>query len=169
MASDTINKNMILKSMILKKHLGLFKSIVKKHQQLNSFLNYSKKQIAEINSVIYEPIKIKKIKDVIEYFYNTRDIWAGNELISDCFKHKIIKFSQEKPIFKEYLSIFGYNCPHPKSDGSICYEHVLNNRLCYDHKKLLPQINSEILTSLPEFPKDICDIVFKYTMPYKQH
>jgi hypothetical protein len=169
MASDTINKNMILKSMILKKHLGLFKSIVKKHQQLNSFLNYSKKQIAEINSVIYEPIKIKKIKDVIEYFYNTRDIWAGNELISDCFKHKIIKFSQEKPIFKEYLSIFGYNCPHPKSDGSICYEHVLNNRLCYDHKKLLPQINSEILSSLPEFPKDICDIVFKYTMPYKQH
>jgi hypothetical protein len=155
--------------MILKKHLGLFKSIVKKHQQLNSFLNYSKKQIAEINSVIYEPIKIKKIKDVIEYFYNTRDIWAGNELISDCFKHKIIKFSQEKPIFKEYLSIFGYNCPHPKSDGSICYEHVLNNRLCYDHKKLLPQINSEILSSLPEFPKDICDIVFKYTMPYKQH
>ena len=169
MASDTINKNMILKSMILKKHLGLFKSIVKKYQQLNSFLNYSKKQIAEINSVIYEPIKIKKIKDVIEYFYNTRDIWAGNELISDCFKHKIIKFSQEKPIFKEYLSIFGYNCPHPKSDGSICYEHVLNNRLCYDHKKLLPQINSEILSSLPEFPKDICDIVFKYTMSYKQH
>lgn len=29
MDSDTINKNMILKSMILKKHLGLFKSIVK--------------------------------------------------------------------------------------------------------------------------------------------
>jgi hypothetical protein len=43
MDSDTINKNMILKSMILKKHLGLFKSIVKKYQQLNSFLKYSKK------------------------------------------------------------------------------------------------------------------------------
>ena len=169
MDSDTINKNMILKSMILKKHLGLFKSIVKKYQQLNSFLKYSNKQITELNNILSEPIKIKKIRDIIEYFYNTRDVWTGNEQISNCFKHKIIKFSQEKPMFKEYLSLFGYNCPHPKRDGSICYEHVLNSRLCHDHKKLLPQINSEILSSLPVFPKDICDIIFKYTMPYKQH
>jgi hypothetical protein len=169
MVSDALNKNMLLKTMLLNKRFGLFKSIVKKYQQLTSFLNYSKKQIAELNSVSYTPIKIKKIKDVIEYFYNTRDIWAGNELIFDCFKHKIINFSQEKDIFKQYLSLFGFNCPHPKSDGSICYEHVLNNRLCYDHIKLLPQINSEILSSLPTFPKDICDIVLKYTACYKKH
>lgn len=169
MDSDTINKNMILKSMILKRSLGLFKSIVKKYQQLNSFLKYSNKQITELNNILCGPIKIKKIREIIEYFYNTRDIWAGNNVILDCFKPKIIKFSQEDPIFKEYLSLFGYNCPHPKSDGSICYEHVSNSRLCHDHKKLLPQINSEILSSLPVFPKDICDIIFKYTMPYKQH
>ena len=82
MDSDTINKNMILKSMILKKHLGLFKSIVKKYQQLNSFLKYSNKQIVDLNSVLSEPIKIKKIREIIEYFYNTRDIWAGNKIMA---------------------------------------------------------------------------------------
>ena len=169
MVTDTIKKNMHLKTMLLNKRFGLFKSAVIRNRQLISLCSSSKKKVIEINSLRSDD-KIPKIKILLNYLYYNRDIWCGNKILYDCFKTKAIEFASSKPnVFNEYLLLFGYNCPYPKSDGSICFEHVSSDRLCDCHKNLLPRVKSEILSSLTTFPKDICDIVFKFTMCYKQH
>ena len=170
MVTDTIKKNMHLKTMLLNKHFGLFKSAVIRNRQLLSFCSSSKQKVIEINSLRSDD-KIQKIKILLNYLYYNRDIWCGNKILYDCFKTKAIEFASSKPIvFNKYLLLFGYNCPYPKSDGSICLEHVSSDdRLCECHKEIVPRVKTEILSSLTTFPKDICDIVFKFTMCYKQH
>ena len=171
MVSDALNKNMLLKTKLLKKRFGLFKSAVIRNRQLLSFCSSSKKKVIEINYCTSKKKKIQKIKIILNYLYYNRDIWCGNKILYDCFKRKAIEFASSKPIvFNKYLLLFGYNCPYPKSDGSICLEHVSSDdRLCECHKEIVPIVKSEILSSLVTFPKDICDIVFKFSMCYKQH
>jgi hypothetical protein len=171
MVTDTIKKNMHLKTMLLNKRFGLFKSAVIRNRQLLSFCSSSKKKVNEINYCTSKNKKIKIIKILLNYLYYNRDIWSGNKILYDCFNKKASEFASSKPIvFNKYLLLFGYNCPYPKSDGSICLEHVSSDdRLCECHKEIVPIVKSEILSSLVTFPKDICDIVFKFTMCYKQH
>jgi|688.fasta_scaffold22618_8 hypothetical protein len=170
MVTDTINKNMLLKTVLLNKRFGLFKSIVIRNRQLTTFLISSNKKVIEINYCTSKKKKITKIKILLNYLYYNRDIWCGNKILYDCFKTKAIEFASMKPIvFNKYLLLFGYNYPYPKNDGSICLEHVSSDRLCDCHKEIIPRVKSEILSGLTTFPKDICDIVFKFTMCYKQH
>ena len=169
MVSDALNKNMLLKTMLLNKRFGLFKSAVIRNRQLISLCSSSKKKVIEINSLRSDD-KIQKIKILLNYLYYNRDIWSGNKILYDSFEQKTISISSMMPtVFNEYLLLFGYNCPYPKSDGSICFEHVSSDRLCECHKEIVPRVKTEILSSLTTFPKDICDIVFKFTMCYKQH
>ena len=170
MVTDTIKKNMHLKTMLLNKRFGLFKSAVIRNRQLLSFCSSSKKKVNEINYCTSKKKKIKKIKILLNYLYYNRDIWSGNKILYDCFNKKASEFASSKPIvFNKYLLLFGYNCPYPKSDGSICLEHISSDRLCDYHKEIIPRVKSEILSGLTTFPKDICDIIFKFTMCYKQH
>ena len=170
MVTDTIKKNMHLKTMLLNKRFGLFKSAVIRNRQLISFCSSSKKKVIEINYCTSKKKKIKKIKILLNYLYYNRDIWSGNKILYDCFNKKASEFASSKPIvFNKYLLLFGYNCPYPKSDGSICLEHISSDRLCDYHKEIIPRVKSEILSGLTTFPKDICDIIFKFTMCYKQH
>ena len=171
MVTDTIKKNMHLKTMLLNKHFGLFKSAVIRNRQLLSFCSSSKQKVIEINYCTSKKKKIKKIKILLNYLYYNRDIWSGNKILYDCFNKKASEFASSKPIvFNKYLLLFGYNCPYPKSDGSICFEHISSDdRLCDYHKEIIPRVKSEILSGLTTFPKDICDIIFKFTMCYKQH
>ena len=169
MVSDALNKNMLLKTMLLNKRFGLFKSAVIRNRQLISLCSSSKKKVIEINSLRSDD-KIQKIKILLDYLYDNKDIWSGNKILYDSFEQKTISISSMMPtVFNEYLLLFGYNCPYPKSDGSICFEHVSSDRLCECHKEIVPIVKSEILSSLTTFPKDICDIVFKFAMCYKQH
>ena len=171
MVTDTIKKNMHLKTMLLNKRFGLFKSAVIRNRQLLSFCSSSKKKVNEINYCTSKKKKIKKIKILLNYLYYNRDIWSGNKILYDCFNKKASEFASSKPIvFNKYLLLFGYNCPYPKSDGSICLDHISSDdRLCDYHKEIIPRVKSEILSGLTTFPKDICDIIFKFTMCYKQH
>ena len=171
MVTDTIKKNMHLKTMLLNKRFGLFKSAVIRNRQLLSFCSSSKQKVIEINYCTSKKKKIKKIKILLNYLYYNRDIWSGNKILYDCFNKKASEFASSKPIvFNKYLLLFGYNCPYPKSDGSICLEHISSDdRLCDYHKEIIPRVKSEILSGLTTFPKDICDIIFKFTMCYKQH
>ena len=170
MVTDTIKKNMHLKTMLLNKRFGLFKSAVIRNRQLLSFCSSSKKKVNEINYCTSKKKKIKKIKILLNYLYYNRDIWSGNKILYDCFNKKASEFASSKPIvFNKYLLLFGYNCPYPKSDGSICLEHISSDRLCDYHKEIIPRVKSEILSGLTTFPKDICDIIFKFTMCYKEH
>ena len=171
MVTDTIKKNMHLKTMLLNKRFGLFKSAVIRNRQLLSFCSSSKQKVIEINYCTSKKKKINKIKILLNYLYYNRDIWSGNKILYDCFNKKASEFASSKPIvFNKYLLLFGYNCPYPKSDGSICLEHILSDdRLCDYHKEIIPRVKSEILSGLTTFPKDICDIIFKFTMCYKQH
>ena len=171
MVTDTIKKNMHLKTMLLNKRFGLFKSAVIRNRQLISFCSSSKKKVIEINYCTSKKKKIKKIKILLNYLYYNRDIWSGNKILYDCFNKKASEFASSKPIvFNKYLLLFGYNCPYPKSDGSICLDHISSDdRLCDYHKEIIPRVKSEILSGLTTFPKDICDIIFKFTMCYKQH
>ena len=170
MVTDTIKKNMHLKTMLLNKRFGLFKSAVIRNRQLLSFCSSSKKKVNAINYCTSKNKKINKIKILLNYLYYNRDIWSGNKILYDCFNKKASEFASSKPIvFNKYLLLFGYNCPYPKSDGSICLEHISSDRLCDYHKEIIPRVKSEILSGLTTFPKDICDIIFKFTMCYKQH
>ena len=170
MVTDTIKKNMHLKTMLLNKRFGLFKSAVIRNRQLLSFCSSSKKKVNAINYCTSKNKKINKIKILLNYLYYNRDIWSGNKILYDCFNKKASEFASSKPIvFNKYLLLFGYNCPYPKSDGSVCFEPVSSDRLCECHKEIVPIVKSEILSSLVTFPKDICDIVFKFRMCYKQH
>ena len=170
MVTDTIKKNMHLKTMLLNKRFGLFKSAVIRNRQLLSICSSSKKKVNEINYCTSKKKKIKKIKILLNYLYYNRDIWSGNKILYDCFNKKASEFASSKPIvFNKYLLLFGYNCPYPKSDGSICLEHISSDRLCDYHKEIIPRVKSEILSGLTTFPKDICDIIFKFTMCYKEH
>lgn len=171
MVTDTIKKNMHLKTMLLNTRFGLFKSAVIRNRQLLSFCSSSKQKVIEINYCTSKKKKIKKIKILLNYLYYNRDIWSGNKILYDCFNKKASEFASSKPIvFNKYLLLFGYNCPYPKSDGSICLDHISSDdRLCDYHKEIIPRVKSEILSGLTTFPKDICDIIFKFTMCYKQH
>ena len=170
MVTDTIKKNMHLKTMLLNKRFGLFKSAVIRNRQLLSFCSSSKKKVNAINYCTSKNKKINKIKILLNYLYYNRDIWSGNKILYDCFNKKASEFASSKPIvFNKYLLLFGYNCPYPKSDGSICLEHISSDRLCDYHKEIIPRVKSEILSGLTTFPKDICDIIFKFTMCYKEH
>ena len=170
MVTDTIKKNMHLKTMLLNKSFGLFKSAVIRNRQLLSFCSSSKQKVIEINYCTSKKKKIQKIKILLNYIYYNRDIWCGNKILYDCFNKKASEFASSKPIvFNKYLLLFGYNCPYTKSDGSICLEHISSDRLCDYHKEIIPRVKSEILSGLTTFPKDICDIIFKFTMCYKQH
>ena len=171
MVTDTIKKNMHLKTMLLNKRFGLFKSAVIRNRQLLSFCSSSKKKVNAINYCTSKNKKINKIKILLNYLYYNRDIWSGNKILYDCFNKKASEFASSKPIvFNKYLLLFGYNCPYPKSDGSICLDHISSDdRLCDYHKEIIPRVKSEILSGLTTFPKDICDIIFKFTMCYKQH
>ena len=169
MVSDALNKNMLLKTKLLKKRFGLFKSVVTRNKQLTYFLRNSQKKISEINYLSSDD-KIPKIKILLDYFYDNKDIWSGNKILYDSFEQKTVSVASMMPnVFNDYLLLFGYNCPYPKSDGSICFEHVSSDRLCDCHREIIPRVKSEILSGLTTFPKDICDIVFKFTMCYKQH
>ena len=171
MVTDTIKKNMHLKTMLLNKRFGLFKSAVIRNRQLLSFCSSSKKKVNAINYCTSKNKKINKIKILLNYLYYNRDIWSGNKILYDCFNKKASEFASSKPIvFNKYLLLFGYNCPYPKSDGSICLDHISSDdRLCDYHKEIIPRVKSEILSGLTTFPKDICDIIFKFTMCYKEH
>ena len=141
------------------------------HLEKNKLPLESKQKVIEINYCTSKKKKIKKIKILLNYLYYNRDIWSGNKILYDCFNKKASEFASSKPIvFNKYLLLFGYNCPYPKSDGSICLEHISSDdRLCDYHKEIIPRVKSEILSGLTTFPKDICDIIFKFTMCYKQH
>lgn len=155
--------NAAKKNILLTKRFGLFKSFIIRCHQRYIFIKNTRIKIIEINNTSSAREKITKIKILLNYLYNTLDIWVENNILRDAFKSKTIEFASLKPLlFNKYLLIFGYNCPYTKNDGNICYENILSNKFCDCHKKMISDINSEILLSLSDFPKDICNIVFKF-------
>lgn len=166
MISTILQKNMVLKRNFMNKRFGLFKSLVYRNMQYNSFINVCNYLLTlHINADSVEK-RLQICKDIYEYLLRTTDIWTNNKMerFVNVIKQKTFQFAEEFQIFEEYLIKFGWVCPYKKRNGEICKKK--NNGLCKNHKACAERLKNRIIKELPKLPTDLCNIVYMYALPY---
>ena len=180
------------KKMFMDKKFGLFKSLVLRTMQYQLF---EKQKRFYIIIICCNGIHFSCRQDAInlyEYYYRTLDIWNRISIILHNIRRdfRYIINSDPKP-FDKFLPIFGLCCPYV-IDGNTCLKSVnqskflqngsweeickynkiygnrieLNCSLCPLHKKDEIKRKSIIKDSLYNFPVELCNIIFQYSLPY---
>ena len=195
MATTIYPKNIFdRKKMFMDKKFGLFKSLVLRRMQYELFEKQKRKRVHNV-IICGDGIHFSCHQDAIilyEYYYRTLDIWNRISIIVHNIRRDfryIIKFNPK--LFDKYLSIFGLCCPYV-IDGNMClksvnqskflqngsweeickYNKIYGNRielnccLCPFHKKDEIKRKSIITDSLYNFPVELCNIIFQYSLPY---
>ena len=172
------------KKMFMDKKFGLFKSLVLRAMQYKLFLKQK-------NKLFHLAITCWNWINLYKYYYTTQDIWNRIYLVVYLIKRDIRNSIIGDPNVAKYLPIFGLCCPYVK-DCNTCLEYVnrskflhnnsyeeiskffkihnnrieLNCSLCPLHKKDEIKRKSIIKDSLYNFPVELCNIIFKYSLPY---
>ena len=186
MATTIYPKNIFdRKKMFMDKKFGLFKSLVLRRMQYKLF--YKQRDKLFVRNIL----SLGGIQ-LYEYYYTTQDIWNRIYLIVYLIKRDYRKTIQSDPSIGKYLPVFGVCCPYVKIDGDMClasvnqskflqngsweeickYNKIYGNRielncsLCPLHKKDEIKRKSIIKDSLYNFPVELCNIIFQYSLPY---